>query len=336
MRELFEPAGPAAAFKRNQFGATAGGPIRKNRTFFFFDYEGLRIRQSAQARSFIPTPALRSGDFSGERAIYDPLTYNPSTNTVTQFPGNRIPSQRISKVAAGLNQYYPAPNLAEGNINYINVMSSKTDGNTYGIRLDHQFRPKHLVFGRYGINDSSSVSPGSLPVLSTYNQPRAQLATLNYTWLVSPSTINEIRLGYNRSRGNTVSARTFTDDVAGRLGVGGVSNDPIDFGFPNISIIPNYAAVSDPSNPFPTIRKDNLYQLNETMSVNRAAHALRFGVQIYRSELNACRTAMAGALLNSMAASPEIQRHPTTLAMSSPIICWVTLPGRSGRSARPA
>jgi hypothetical protein len=285
-RNFFEPAGPAAAFKRNQFGGTFGGPIRKNRTFYFFDYEGLRIRQSAQARSNIPTRALRAGDFSGERPIYDVLTHDPATNSITQFPQNRIPAQRISKVAAGLNEFYPDPNLAEGNINHVNVTPSKTDGNTYGIRVDHQFNAQNLIFGRYGIGDTSAFSPGALPVLGTYGQPRSQLATLNYTWLVSSGTINEVRLGYNRSRANTISARTFTDDIAGRLGIGGVSKDPIDFGFPNVSIISNYAAVSDPSNPFPTIRKDNLYQLNETMSVNRGAHALKFGVQVYRSELN--------------------------------------------------
>lgn len=285
-RNFFEPSGPPAAFKRNQFGGTVGGPIRRNETFFFFDYEGLRIRQSAQIRSLIPTRALRSGDFSGERPIFDVLSYSAATNTISQFPGNRIPSQRISKVAAGLNEFYPEPNLREGNINYINATPSQTDGNTYGIRLDHQFAPSHLVYGRYGINDSAAFSPGALPVLGTFNKPRAQLATLNYTWLVSANKVNEIRLGFNRSRANVVSARTFTDDVAGKLGVGGASRDPIDYGFPNISIIPNYTAVSDPSNPFPTIRKDNLFQLNETMSINRGAHAFKFGVQIHRSELN--------------------------------------------------
>ncbi len=284
-RNFFEPAGPPAAFKRNQFGATVGGPIRKNRTFFFFDYEGLRVRQSAQIQTLIPTRALRSGDFIGERPIFDVLTAS-ATGGPVQFPGNRIPTQRLSKVATGLNEFYPEPNLSGTNINYVNASPSKSDSNTYGIRLDHQFSPSHMVFGRYGINDTSSFSPGALPVLGTFNQPRAQLATLNYTWLLSSRTINEVRLGYNRIRANTISARTFTDDKAGKLGVGGVSRDPIDFGFPNISLIPNYAAVSDPSNPFPNIRKDNLYQLNETMSINRAAHAFKFGVQAYRSELN--------------------------------------------------
>ncbi|MBL8290184.1 MAG: TonB-dependent receptor [Bryobacterales bacterium] len=285
-RNFFEPAGPPAAFKRNQFGGTIGGPIRRNRTFFFFDYEGLRIRQSAQIRSLIPTREMRSGDLSSLRPIFDILTYSAATNSVTQFPGNRIPSQRISKVAAGLNEFYPNPNISEGNINHVNVTPSKTDGDTYGVRVDHQFSPRHLVYGRYGINGSSAFSPGTLPVLGTFTEPRAQLGTLNYTWLMSATAINEVRLGYNRSRANIVSARTFNDDVAGRLGIGGVSTDPIDFGFPNISLIPNYAAVSDPSNPFPTIRKDNLYQLNETMSLNRTAHSFKFGVQIHRSELN--------------------------------------------------
>ncbi|MBM3735367.1 MAG: TonB-dependent receptor [Acidobacteria bacterium] len=285
-RNFFEPAGPPPAFKRNQFGGTFGGPIRRNKTFFFGDYEGLRVRQTAQARSNIPSPALRGGDFAGERPVFDVLTYSAGANTVQQFPGNRIPSQRISKVAAGLNQFYPEPNLREGTINFINTAGSRSTGDTWGVRVDHQISAKHMLFGRYGINNTTSFSPGSLPVLGTFNEPRAQLATLNYTWLATANLINELRLGFNRDRANTISARTFKDDIAGKLGIGGVSTDPIDFGFPNVSIIPNYAAVSDPSNPFPTIRKDNVKQVNNTVSLIRQAHAFRFGVQMQRSELN--------------------------------------------------
>jgi hypothetical protein len=240
-RNFFEPSGPPVSFKRNQFGGTIGGPIRKNGTSFFADYEGVRVRQSAQIRSLIPTRALRSGDFSGDRPIFDVLTFNSATNSVTQFPGNRVPSQRISKTAAGLNEFYPEPNLPDPRLNHVNTTSSRSDSNTWGVRADHQFSPKHFLFGRYGTNKLSSFSPAALPVLGTFNQPRAQLATLNHTWLISANIVNETRLGYNRDRANTVSARTFKDDIANKLGIGGVSKDPIDFGFPSISLIPNYA-----------------------------------------------------------------------------------------------
>src|SRR5206468_923059 len=71
-----------------------------------------------------------------------------------------------------------------------------------------------------------------------------------------------------------------------KLGIGGVSHDPIDFGFPNISLIPNYTAVSDPSNPFPTFRWDNVYQAGDTISITRARHTLKLGAQVHRVQIN--------------------------------------------------
>jgi hypothetical protein len=104
--------------------------------------------------------------------------------------------------------------------------------------------------------------------------------------LFSPRVINELRVGFNRYRSAQDSARTNTDNVAGKLGIGGVSTDPLDFGFPAVSIPPDYTAVSDPSNPFPTFRKDNVYQAGDTVSVIRGAHAFKFGGLINLVQVN--------------------------------------------------
>lgn len=285
-RNFFDPAGPGPSFKQNQFGGTFGGPIRKNKTFFFVDYEGLRIRQSSTIQSLIPTQDMRSGNFRGLQPIFDVLTFNPSTGELQQFGDNQIPAARIDKVAAGLNQYYPAPNLNDPRLNYINTTGSYSNSDEFAVRIDHQLRANNQLFVRYNFDDAPSFSPAALPPLGTYNTPRPQLATVSDTHLLSPRVINELRLGFNRYRTGQVSARTFTADIAGKLGVGGVSTDPLDFGFPNVSIVPNYTAVSDPANPFPTLRKDNVYQAADTVSVTRGAHAFKFGGQVNRVQVN--------------------------------------------------
>ena len=229
---------------------------------------------------------MQSGNLQGLAPVFDVLTYDATTRAVLQFPGNQIPSGRISKVAAGLNQYYPAPNLSDPRLNFINTTGRYSDSDQFAIRIDHQLRAHNQLFVRYDFNDASSFSPGALPALGTYNAPRPQLASLSDTHLFSSRVINELRLGYNRYRSAQQSARTSVEDVAGKVGVGGVSTDPLDFGFPSVNILPDYTGVSDPSNPFPTFRKDNVYQAGETLSVIRGAHAFKFGGLYNRVQVN--------------------------------------------------
>src|SRR5262249_17501589 len=122
-RNYFDlPGSTEPPFKRNQFGFSVGGPIIRNKTFFFGDYEGSRIRQSNTNNSTLPTPAMVNGDFSQllpGTVIYDPATYNASTGVRQPFSGNVIPKNRFDPIGAKLASFYPAPNKAGLNNNYL-------------------------------------------------------------------------------------------------------------------------------------------------------------------------------------------------------------------------
>ena len=133
---------PKAPFRQNQFGASAGGPIIKNRLFFFANWESLRSRRSNTMTALVPTPAQLSGDLTGltstkrdpatnASAILDPSTGQP-------FPGNRIPSSRISSVTRNFIKYTPQPNANIGGRNYVVTKSTNRDDDQFGVRMDYQ------------------------------------------------------------------------------------------------------------------------------------------------------------------------------------------------------
>src|SRR5258708_22366661 len=108
-RTFFAPA-RKPPFKRNDYGFTFGGPVVKNKAFFFFAWETLKRRESSTVNNTIPTASMRSGDFSAlANPIYDPATYDATTKTRQVFPGNLIPADRIDPIAKQLMAFYPGP-----------------------------------------------------------------------------------------------------------------------------------------------------------------------------------------------------------------------------------
>src|SRR5262252_2759042 len=150
-------------FKQNQFGGTVGGPVFKNKTFFFGSYQGHRERQGQTALSTVPTNAMRNGDFSElNRTIFDPQTGQP-------FPGNVIPTNRFDPVAAAiLNQLYPAPNTAgtrqaNGQTinNYlINPVKTRHD-DQFDTKFDDNLTNSNRFFVRYSFQKTHRVQPAS-------------------------------------------------------------------------------------------------------------------------------------------------------------------------------
>ena len=163
------------AFHMNQFGGAAGGPIRKNRTFFFADYQGTRWRRGDSLRVSVPTALQRQGDFSQTRAqngqsvtIYDPQS--SSTNR-TPFAGNVLPASRIDPIARKLLDYYPAAN-ATGDPNtlfnnYANNAGRAIDGDQVSGRVDHNVTNAWRAFGRFATNKTSLTQPDSYGNVAT-------------------------------------------------------------------------------------------------------------------------------------------------------------------------
>ncbi len=215
---------PRANFRFNQFGATFGGPIRRNKTFFFATYEGLRWVQSGSAVGTLPTAAQRSGDFSSTYntqgqviPIYNPFTTRPDPNNPGQFirdqyAGNIIPSTDINPVAQQLLAYLPPPNQAgdpvTGNNNYVTNFSSPIEENSFSLRIDQSLPGAQKLFVRYSINDTTQTRPnlyGSSDPNYLISNPtagndflRQQQATVDYTNAFSANLLLDLNSSYIR------------------------------------------------------------------------------------------------------------------------------------------
>jgi len=197
-------------FRWNQFGATFGGPIRKDQTFFFGNYEGFRLRREGNSLTTVPTAAMMRGDFSrnvdGTLApqIYDPLTTRPNPNGPgfirNPFPGNLIPSNRFNPVSLEWqkNLYAPSPENRPGNLlNFQNLTSTAGTDDQFTFRIDHQFSDKNMIFGRYSYADYDRLQPQALPGTEVTFLNEFRNYVISDTHLFSPTTILDIKFGYN-------------------------------------------------------------------------------------------------------------------------------------------
>ena len=184
--------------KRNQFGASAGGPILlpkiydgRNRTFFFANYEGMRERQGNTVSRTSPTAAMLGGDFSAiANTLYDPLT--TAGGTRQPFAGNRIPSNRLSPQAAYFNKYLTTAAVPSGVVTFSPSTAVNEDQLT--AKFDQTFNDRHRAFFRYSLNDNRLTEPGSTPALGTADSgTRGQNYTASITSNLKPSLLNEFR-----------------------------------------------------------------------------------------------------------------------------------------------
>ena len=138
-------------YRRHQFGGTLGGPLARDRTFFFVDYQGQRQAIGRTVISTVPTLLQRQGIFTESIAGRVPVVYDPATtvgSVRTPFPNNTIPSGRFDTVAAGLLQRYPLPTVAGTANNYRRTENEIDDQDQWDARIDHRFSPRDQVFGR--------------------------------------------------------------------------------------------------------------------------------------------------------------------------------------------
>jgi len=266
-RNFFAAQKPA--YRRNQFGGTAGGPIIKNKFFVFGGYEGLRTRQGQTFLGSVPAPVLLTGNLSSiPTPVIDPSTGAP-------FPGNIIPPNRISHFAQVLSPTIPEPN-ATGPNNFRITKTFVDDYNDATFRADQVINSKHSLFERYIWYDGSQISPSTF---SATNFPQSgQNLSIGETWVVSPSVVNEVRLGYNRANhlDSPISlGGSNWVQIVGLKNLTGAT-DPIDFGRPNWSIA-GYSGQGEGTITQGAI--ENIYSLSDALSKVWGKHTIRVGIQ---------------------------------------------------------
>jgi hypothetical protein len=200
-RNFFDPA-RTPPFKRNDYGFTFGGPVVKNKLFFFFAWETLKRRESSTVNNTIPTLAMRTGDFSAlANPIYDPATYNATTNTRQVFPGNLIPADRIDAIAKQLIAFYPSPQNGSLSQNFIYNPPNREDIGRINTREDYQISQKHQItwiFNREtdDIPASTSLPPPAFGGNTRVTDVLGYGTGLTWTALISPAVVTSTKVGW--------------------------------------------------------------------------------------------------------------------------------------------
>ncbi len=290
-RNFFNTSAVRPPVKQNQYGVTFGGPVYlpklyngKDRTFFFTDYEGTRIRRASQFNTLVPTAAMRSGDFSGRPAINDPATtrndpVRPGAFLRDPFPGNRIPSDRIAKESAYYLPFYPNANTAAGTFAFAPGRSNNTG--KFDVRIDHRFSSADALTSSYSINETSTYTPGQFEANGGVTlSVRKQRWSLSETHSIRPTAINEFRLGYVRTRFFNEPQGLGTNHTV-QSGIGGFVEQSSDFpGFPGLGIT---GFLGFNPNAFSPIKfRDNKYEIIDNVTWIRGTHSMKFGAHLRR------------------------------------------------------
>jgi len=287
-----------SVLRYNQFGASAGGPVKKDKTFFFALFEGFRQHMGRVYTTTVPTTLEQAGNFSQTltasgalRAIYDPLTTRRVGNTYVRdaFPGNIVPADRIDPVAAKLGKYlWPAANTQGApftNLNNFGTSSTQvTNQDSITGKIDHSFSPNHRLSGSYTYTQPSLSFWDPLGNKTTPSDDgaegaeRSQFVNINDSYVINPRTILDLRAGFLRFR---------DERIPGSYGI-----DLTQFGFPksfNDSVlfrhIPNIhvGGISDvnASTGSTIFGIQNNYSFAGSLSLIRGAHNMKMGA-LYR------------------------------------------------------
>jgi hypothetical protein len=262
-------------YDRSEFGASLGGPLKRDKLFFFGSYEGLLYHSSVTSTSAQPTAALLSGNFSGLGTVTDPTTGQP-------FPGNQIPASRFSAVSKALFPYFSTPNLQTakpGNLgsNYVTAAPSSQHNYRYQGRVDYTISPKDSVFVRYYYTDQYSKNPGVTELMGGYTLPLSQQSVaVNYTRTISANLVNLATFGWVNEVDHYYSQHT--DFNPSTIIPGLTEQYPGLGGLPSVSVT-GFTGVTDSINAGDAIPT---YHFSDTLTWDRGRHTVTAGFTFLR------------------------------------------------------
>lgn len=300
---------------RNEFGGVLGGPIVRNRTLFFADYQGARQVRGSVGRRTVPDAALRNGDFSATlgrqlgtdalgrpvfaNQIFDPRSsqaiVDPRTGRTVivrnPFPGNQVPLAMFDPVAVAIlrTKLWPVPNAAgtqdsrTGNPrdNFFDDRPNRSGSDQVFVRIDQRFGNNDSLFARYGVNDFDSSSPGSFPGNERLDLNLQQVVGASWTRVIGNTRVNELRFGYQRGRPESAGKRILEGaHLVSELGIVGLPlAGP---GAPNISVA-GFTSINDGGE---NRRRDQTFQVIDQFSFSTGRHFFKVGGEIRRIALD--------------------------------------------------
>jgi len=287
-RNYFAPADqPAPKYIRNQFGFTVGGPIVRNRTFFFADYEGTRSREGITRVTNVPTLGERAGDFS--QSLFgvplDPFTRQP-------FPDGVIPPERLSTVGRAIAALYPTPSRSTPFQNFVSSPTQRDRNDHFDVRVDHSLGDASTLVFRYSFGDRQLREPFTGPtfaVVPGYGDDitrRSQNAMIGETHVFSPAFVNDLRFAFGRVAFGVRQENQGTS-VNRQVGLPEISSNSRDFGLSFITVTGFSPLGHEGNNPQNSVA--NTFQFLDTATYARGSHLLKFGADIRAVQQNAFR-----------------------------------------------
>jgi hypothetical protein len=288
------PSAPIPPYKLNDFGATVGGPIIRNKTFFFVDYEGTRERLGQTVVTTVPTAAMKNGNFLGVAAngIFDPSTTRQAGTAYVRdrFPNDTIPASRFDPLAARIVSLYPAPQTSALANNYVANPLKQSTTDRGDVRIDHQLGRNQTLFGRYSGDSSRLIIPDTFNTQIGGNENSfagpdeilGQNMVAAYNWVIRPNVVAEYRFGFTKFK-NFLLPTTLTDPVWSQI-PGRELSDPFQPSAPIISPA-GFAGLGNARSD-PLIRREHDFENIGSLSWQRGKHSFKFGFDIRHREIS--------------------------------------------------